>query len=424
MKRDYLSSSTSSRLLLVVILCALAGGCDLATMARFSYDNATAPHSWRDDSGTTTVPFTLVDNHIILPVTLNGSEQLQFVLDSGAAASVLIDSRGTRALDLEVSATMTVSGVGNGPDPTAGIIRDITLGVGGLEMQEQSLIHLPLEAIPFFHELDDVYFDGVIGAPFFSRFLVSIDYDSMMVSFSEPDAGVGRPSGAGWSSVPLEIVSGVPYLKTEVGNANGVPVEVLLLADTGARGTVSLTPATNADIQTPEHYYPMVSQGLSGDVISHVALAPSLTLADHELGRLPVSYDVEGGEEEADSNGIVGNEILRRFNLVFDYTGARLYLQPNANFSDPLETDRSGLELRPHGGGVIVRKVAADSAAAGSGLAEGDIITSFDGVAATPATISALKRALASHADHIHLCWMSASVSQCGDVPLENRIPG
>ena len=424
MIRNLLYSSTNFRLLLAVILCTQAAGCDFATMARFSYDNATAPHKWQDDSNTTTVPFTLVDNHIILPVTLNGGEPMKFVLDSGAGASVLIDSRSTRALDLEVSATITVSGVGKGPDPAAGVIRDITLGVGGLEMQEQSLIHLPLEAIPFFHEMDDVYFDGVIGAPFFSRFLVSVDYDRMEVSFSEPGTAGLQHSGAGWQSLPLEIVFGVPYLKAEVANPDGTPLEVRLLADTGARGTVSLTPATNTDIQAPDHYYQVVTQGLSGDVVSRVGLAPSLSLAGNTLGSLPVSYDVEGGEEEADSNGLIGNEVLRRFNLVFDYPGQRLYLQPNRNFSDPLEADRSGLLLRPHGGGVVVRRVAADSAAVGSGLAEGDIITSFDGIAATPATISELKRALARPVDYIHLCWMSASVSHCEDVPLATRIQG
>lgn len=422
MYRGPLCSSTIARLILALTLCSLVVGCDLATMARFSYDNATAPHSWQDDSGTSTVPFTLIDNHIILPVNLNGGETLKFVLDSGAGASVLIDSRNTRALDLEVSATMTVSGVGSGPDPTAGIIRDITLGLGSLEMREQSLIHLPLDAIPFFHELDDVYFDGVIGAPFFSRFLVSIDYDRMEVRFSEPGTAVEQRSGADWQSVPLDIVSGVPYLKAEVANADGTPVELLLLADTGARGTVSLTPATNTGIRAPEHYYSVVTKGLSGDVVSHIGLAPSLTLANYTLGSLPVSYDMEGGEEEAGSNGLIGNELLRRFNLVFDHPGERLYLQPNRNFSDPLEADRSGLLLRPHGGGIIVRQVAVGSAAANSGLADGDIITSFDGVAATPATISQLKRALASPADSIHLCWVSASESYCEQIPLANRI--
>ncbi|QFU76856.1 PDZ domain-containing protein [Halioglobus maricola] len=422
------SPTTHIRVLLAALLCSLATGCELVTMARFSYDNATAPHSWHNGTGTTTVPFSLVDNHIILPVRVNDSAPLNFVLDSGAAASVLIDSRGSRALKLQPSSTITVSGVGNGPDPTAAVIRDTTLGVGSLEMEEQSLIHLPLEAIPFFRELDDAYFDGVIGAPFFSRFLVAIDYGRMEISFSEPgyfsepgDEEQQQP-GAGWQSVPLEIISGVPYLHTRVSNDNGTPVDVMLLADTGARGTVSLTPATHAELEPPRYYYSEVGQGLSGDVISRVTMAPSLTLANYQLGHLPVSYDIDGGEQEAGSNGILGNEILRRFNLVFDYSSDRLYLQPNDNFSDSLEADRSGLQVRPHTAGAIVRKVAGDSTASKSGLAEGDIITSFDGIAVTPTTIAGLKRALTSHAAAIHLCWTAASLNHCEDVALAPRM--
>ena len=61
----------------------------------------------------------------ILPVRVNGSGPLNFVLDSGAGATVIIDSRATRNLQLEMQGEVTVSGVGTGDDPVR------SAGVGG-----------------------------------------------------------------------------------------------------------------------------------------------------------------------------------------------------------------------------------------------------------------------------------------------------
>ena len=103
----------------VTVLMFLCGGCQLMDMVRFSYDNARSSYSWADGKHETTVPFTVIDNHVILPVRVNGGEPMNFVLDSGAAATVIMDSRRTRSLALESSSQITVSGVGAGPDPVA-----------------------------------------------------------------------------------------------------------------------------------------------------------------------------------------------------------------------------------------------------------------------------------------------------------------
>jgi hypothetical protein len=82
----------------------LLGGCQLAEMAQFSYANTTATHRWVDDARSTTLHFELIDDHIVLPVSVNESEPLNFVLDSGAGATVILESRHTNTLALEKSA--------------------------------------------------------------------------------------------------------------------------------------------------------------------------------------------------------------------------------------------------------------------------------------------------------------------------------
>lgn len=409
--------------LLAAFLMLSVSACQIADMARFSYANANATHQWANAELTTTVPFTLIDNHIILPVRVNGSEPLNFVLDSGAAATVIIDSRATRALQLEIQGELPVSGVGTGPDPVAHIVPETDLAVGEVSLEGNSVIFLPLDSIPFFDDLDHVYFDGVIGAPFFKRFIVEIDHDRRLVSFSEPAAAVERIERLGddWREVPLDIDAGAPYMTVQVDAGQGSPVDVKLLVDTGARGAVSLTPSTDDRLQKPLEYFQSVSDGLSGEVFSQVAMAESLSVSGYRLQRLPVSYAIAGGEDENGSNGILGNEVLQQFNLVFDYSHERLFLLPNSNFAAPIEADRSGLQLRPHTAGGIVKRIAPDSTGQASPLQVGDIITSFDDNPVSHENIRELKRALASGRDSVRLCWQSGAMHRCEELTLASR---
>jgi len=128
-----------------------------------------------------------------------------------------------------------------------------------------------------------------------------------------------------------------------------------------------------------------------------------------------------GGERENASNGILGNAVLRHFNLLFDHPNKRLYLMPNQNFSSPLGADRSGLQIRPHLGGGIIRSIAPASAAAASPLQVGDVITSFDGETVTYETVGDLKRALESAKESVNLCWLSKGQERCEDLALESR---
>lgn len=425
-----MASRTRSRhingLLALVALLACLNGCQFIDMAKFSYANATATQQWAGAERTTTVPFKLVDNHIILPVRVNGSEPLNFVLDSGAGASVIIASRDSLRLQLQTQGELPVSGVGTGPDPIAGIVPHTVLTLGGVSLRGLSVIYLPLDAVPFFNDLDEVYFDGVIGAPFFAQFVVEIDYDLGLVTLSQPQraqAGIEN-LGDGWREVPLHIDSGVPYMDARVDTGRGGSVPVKLLVDTGFRGAVSLTPASHAGLSEPTDYFESVSRGLSGDITNRVAMVDGLTLGNYRLPALPVSYAIAGGETEAGSNGLVGNEVLQQFNLVFDYGGKRLFLAPNQRFGAIIGADRSGLQIRPHVAGGIVWRIAPGSAARAGPLREGDIITSFAGQPVSYQSVAELKRVLASDRDSVHVCWLSGAIQHCDDLLLASRFGG
>ena len=78
--------------------------------------------------------------------------------------------------------------------------------------------------------------------------------------------------------------------------------------------------------------------GLSGDINGSLGRSRHLWLGDYQLSDIPTAFapaEVRSKQEGAD--GILGNDCIRRFNVIFDYTNRRLYVRPNRNYAVPFE---------------------------------------------------------------------------------------
>jgi len=110
-------------------------------------------------------------------------------------------------------------------------------------------------------------------------------------------------------------------------------------------------------------------------------------MRDFQLGRyvipdllVTLARDNEGLLSEDANDGPLGNEILRRFRIVLDYSRRRMMLEPNQHLGDPIETGMSGIDFgsedcRP----FKVKKVLENSPAAEAGIQTGDEIVALDG---------------------------------------------
>jgi predicted metalloprotease with PDZ domain len=76
--------------------------------------------------------------------------------------------------------------------------------------------------------------------------------------------------------------------------------------------------------------------------------------------------------------GLIGNDILRRFNTIFNYDKRDFYLVPNSHFNEPFDYSYSGVELYYVEGNIIVGDVAKGSPAEEAGLKENDIVIAIN----------------------------------------------
>ena len=328
-----------------------------------------------------TLPFRTVNNHVLIDVRANGSDPVTVILDTGMPieALMLYETPQIEALGLpygEMRAQVGGAG-GDGKRREAKIAPGIEVGLGPLTLGNMTA--LVMEPIPHFYG----YHDGVIGAALFNHFVVRLDQDEQHVELYRPESF--RPA-EGAIEVPLEQNGGLPYVEAEVVVAAGGPaVPVRLVVDIGASHAVSLNVTEEGPITAPARTLRTVlGKGVSGEIQGNVGRIAEFRIGGKTLKGVVATFpDAEHqhprGMDSRDGN--LGSGILRRFNLAFDYSRNRMWLEPNRHYTEAFDWDMSGIRLRADGEALRVDAVLPDSPAAAAGIQVDDVITGIDGEA-------------------------------------------
>jgi len=152
------------------------------------------------------IPFELLNsNHIFLQAKVNGSGPYWFILDSGAATSI-INERLANSLNLRIQAK--IEGRTSGDSSfDIGFVKGISFKLPGLDLTNQTIGTAHLEPL---EPLVGRTIDGLLGYDFISRFVVEIDYAAKTLNLYDPKAY--QYSGAG-ETIPITLDGNLPYLR-------------------------------------------------------------------------------------------------------------------------------------------------------------------------------------------------------------------
>jgi hypothetical protein len=166
----------------------------------------------------------------------------------------------------------------------------------------------------------------LIGMDFLDALVVSLDFQKMAVEFQR-SSGFMAPSGE-----PLNLTrSGWHRPTLSIGLA-GAPADLVL--DTAASGSLHLdssfvaaTPNLNA---LPASRLRIA--GIDGVREHKAILVPEVTLGGHVFENVRASSASLGLLRRfGDIDGVIGVDLLKRFNLVIDFGRHRLWMTPHAN---------------------------------------------------------------------------------------------
>ncbi len=334
------------------------------------------------------------DNKIFLKARVNNSAPLTFLLDSGAGSGLVFYSKAAQLLGLTVQGKGKGSGGGEGTFETR-TGKGISLQLSGVQMNDQKFVVFPPEKT-------DIGFgkpvDGVIGYSLFSRYVVELDYQTKIVNLYEP--GTYQYSGSG-ESVPIKIMSNVPFARVKIPIAGRKPIEGEFIVDLGAsRFAIILnTPlvASSKLLTIQKTMKDLGAEGVGGEVKLFVGRLPQLQLGRFTLTDPVVHFaqDQKGVFASDEFDGVIGGELLRRFKLIFDYSRKRLILEAKEGLSEPFEYNMVGIRLRAESDDfkiLKVRRVGENSPAEEAGVREGDVISAINGTPATELTIPEINK--------------------------------
>ncbi|MBV8638300.1 MAG: aspartyl protease family protein [Candidatus Eremiobacteraeota bacterium] len=333
---------------------------------------------------TTSVPVDLVENHVYLNVMLNGKGPYRFIFDTGGQN--IVDPAVAREIGAFGKGQAQANGVGSTTESLSFAKVD-SLQVGDALLRDQLFAVVPVRQ--GFGVSAGQPADGLIGWEVLARFVTSFNYAQKTVDLTLPSAAQA-PSGA--HVVPFVFNGTQPQIACAI---DAIPSECTI--DTGARDTLSFYAPFVAE-------HPSVKPaaltaagvggfGVGGPSVGQLGRVRSVQIDDITLNDLVGDFTSQtaGAFANPFTAANLGGNLLRRFDVTFDYNRQTMALVPNAAFNQPDTYERAGIFLIRNAGKPTVIDARPNTPAAQAGIEKGDVITSVDGTPTTGMSLQSVR---------------------------------
>lgn len=318
-------------------------------------------------------PFSILEGGVILvKATIDPyPDSLTFILDTGSGG-ISLDSTTVSELGIPtVPSEMMLRGIGN---------------MKKLHYAYDKTLHLPrfdVEHLDFHindYELltsaNGVKIDGIIGYSLFRRYIMYIDYDNSLLDFYAP--GEIHYPKAGYLIHPK--INGIPIFAASLENESKRSGNFYF--DSGAGLCVLLSEAYEKDSAILSKKSPIFitqEEGI-GKKTMRLSTIKKVSVGPYTFKKVPIHFfeDEFNVTYYPKTGGLIGNDLLRRFNIILNYQDSSIHLRPNTHFADGFNYSYTGLSLYSLNGLVVIEDVMKDSPGDVAGFKAGDVIVSID----------------------------------------------
>jgi hypothetical protein len=322
----------------------------------------------------TQFPFKLLTGGII---TLKAKvsdypDSLNFILDTGSGG-ISLDSTTVERLGIKTELSdRTIRGIA---------------GIRLVKFAYNHPLHLPnlvVDSLNFhinnYDLLTSVYgekIDGIIGYSFLSRYIVKINYDSSKIYVFTK--GTLRYPRGGFLLKPLLV--NIPVMTAQVKDETDVDSRFYF--DTGAGMCLLMSEDFVEDsffLRSKSKWYETQAEGLGGKAPMRQGVVKQLKIGPYKFKNVPtyIFSDDYNVTSYPYLGGLIGNDLLRRFNLVINYEKKEIHLLPNTHFRDPFDYSYTGLGMYVLDGEIRVIDVMKGSPADVAGFKPEDIIMAVE----------------------------------------------
>lgn len=296
-----------------------------------------------------TIPFKLINNLIFIPIKVNGVE-LNFLLDSGVEETILFSMEEQREVSFNNVVKIKLRGLGSEEEIEGLKSTKNILETHGLKSNDHMVFIILDQSFNLSSHIG-IPVNGIIGHKFFRNNFVEVNYQKKKIIVQTKTAKYQEKLDKKFKMVPITVEKAKPYIMT-TATVNNEQVPAKLLIDIGNSDAFWIF--ENDKIKLPNKNFPdFLGKGFSGDIEGHRAKIDKFSIDEFDFKKpivsFPDSASVRNVKMVPGRIGSVGGEVLKRFTLVLDYQGKKLYLKKNGRFGDPFTYNKSGITVQHNG---------------------------------------------------------------------------
>ena len=333
-------------------------------------------HTYANDKNTPLTKFgfqVLNGGTIIIKAQLDTiADTLNFILDTGCGG-ISLDSATAEEYHIP-SVKTNINVIGIAGTRQLSFAYNHTLSLNGYKIDN---LQFHLNDYDILTAANGMKIDGVIGYSFFKRFIVSINYDESIISVYDT-ANFQYPA-KGYYLYPL--INPLPHQEVIMSDAKTITNN--LIFDTGA-GLFSLLNNKCAKesglLNKKRKKYSIQAEGIGGKKQAELTVINKIKLGRFSFRNVPLYLmdDDNNVTGYPTGCGLIGNEILRRFNVIFNYPQGSIYLKPNSHYYDLFDYSYTGLSVYTIDNKVTVTEIMPNSPGEKAGFMPEDIIVTID----------------------------------------------
>ena len=301
-------------------------------------------------------------------------DSLHFILDTGSGG-ISLDSALVDFLHLpKTISERTLRGIAN--IRRISYVMDRTLHLPGLDVEH---LNFHLNDYDLLTSTYGIRIDGIIGYSFLKQFIVKVNYDRNMIEVWKQ--GIIKYPRNGFLMKPT--INGIPVFSATVEDERLSQGKFFF--DTGAGLSLLMSDDYVKDSSIFKDNKKMILtqvEGLGNKKKMRITTVKEVNIGPYQFKQVPahIFKDDYNVTSYPDLGGLIGNDLLRRFNLIINYDEKEIHLKPNSHFRENFDYSYTGLGIYMSNGQIVIEDVLPGSPGEVAGLKPGDIIIAIDNV--------------------------------------------
>lgn len=215
--------------------------------------------------------------------------------------------------------------------------------------------------------------NGVIGYSFFSRYIVKLNFDSLKIDVYSPgeiqypkDGTILRPA---FTTLPIQNI--------HIRDKRKIDFNFYFDTGAGLCFLISEVFANDSSVLIKRKKTIITqAEGMGGKLQMKLTVVKMVQIGRYKFRNVPtfIFQDDYNVTSYPFVGGLLGNDLLRRFNIIINYPQKEIHLLPNSHFFEPFDYAYTGIAMYYIDGFIIIDDIAEGSPGEQGGLKANDIV--------------------------------------------------